>query len=364
MNQRRTPRILIVRPLGRGGRGGIDRVVDAELSVISENDAKVSECVTRGPGSKILSPFYFLRALAITVTLGLTCRIDIVHIHLSSHGSFTRKKLIMAVCQAMGVPYIIHLHGSRFRQYWEALPTHQALKVDRAFASAARVIVLGDVWRDLVLSRVPTAKVEILFNGTPTPTRSRGEHTIGSPVQILFLGVVGKRKGTLELVAALANLKTKGIDCWQAVIAGNGDVDACYRDVKARGLDGKVNILGWIETEQVSELLNSSDILALPSHDENLPMSVIEGMANGLAVVTTPVGATASIIHDNETGILVPVGDVNSLSEALALLVSDAATRARLGNAAQAFHRDQLEINIHVGSLVQIWRSIVSDTPM
>ena len=84
-------------------------------------------------------------------------------------------------------------------------------------------------------------------------------------------------------------------------------------------------------------------------------MSVIEAMANGLAVIATPVGAVPDILRHGETGLLVPPGDPAALTAALRRLLTDPQLRLRLGRAAQTFHRANLEIGPYLGRLVEIW---------
>ncbi len=174
-------------------------------------------------------------------------------------------------------------------------------------------------------------------------------------ISIVFLGLVSERKGVPKLVDALSALPSE-LKC-RATIAGNGDVEVTRQSVSRLGLSGRVDLPGWVGPEQVRRLLLEGDILVLPSFEENLPMSVVEGMAYGLSVVTTPVGAIEDIIEHEKTGLLVPPGDSAALAAALGRLLAEPALRAQLGQAAQAFHREHLEIGKFYARLLDIWRS-------
>jgi glycosyltransferase involved in cell wall biosynthesis len=158
-----------------------------------------------------------------------------------------------------------------------------------------------------------------------------------------------------QLVDALSTLSSELN--WRATIAGDGDVEVTRESISRRGLSGRVDLPGWVGPEEVSRLLLEGDVLVLPSLSENLPMSVVEGMAYGLSVVTTPVGAIADIIEHEKTGLLVPPGDSAALAAALGRLLAEPALRAQLGHAAQAFHREHLEIGKFYARLLDIWRS-------
>ena len=352
-------RVIIATPLGRGGKGGIDRIMDevaVELIHHPITGLHHRFLVTRGQRSAGFSAVQLPLALAQLATLWTTGRADLVHINLSSHGSTSRKLILAAACRRLGIPYILHVHGSRMRQYWLGASTRRQRQIVKMFARAARVLVLGEIWRHFVAEQVPAAKDRIMV--LPNATRAACLSHIPDPtVRILFLGRVGERKGVPQLIDALARLPRDGR--WRATIAGDGDIDVARERIAAAGLSAKVALPGWVGPEDVQRALANADILVLPSFDENLPMSVIEGMAAGLAVVATPVGATEEIIHSGETGLLVPTGDVTALTSALSLLVENKDLRDKLGAAAQSYHAQHLEIAPYVQRLSTIWHASV-----
>jgi glycosyltransferase involved in cell wall biosynthesis len=162
-----------------------------------------------------------------------------------------------------------------------------------------------------------------------------------------------------QLVEALAGIAKSNPELsWRAVIAGDGAVEETRQAIADAGLADRITIPGWVGPADADRLLRAADILTLPSFDENLPMSVIEGMAHGLAVVATPVGAVEDILADDRTGLLVPPGDAAALAEALKRLLREPDTRARLGSAARAFHAAHLEITPYLDICRAHWRAV------
>ena len=86
----------------------------------------------------------------------------------------------------------------------------------------------------------------------------------------------------------------------------------------------------------MARLLAASDVFALPSRFEGLPMSVVEAMLTGLPVVATDVRGPREQVVDGETGFLVPPFEVPPLAQALRRLAADPALRARTGEAGRA----------------------------
>jgi glycosyltransferase involved in cell wall biosynthesis len=282
-------------------------------------------------------------------------KVDVVHINLASIGSTYRKLVIAAACRTLNIPYVLHLHGADYREYWQGANPWFAARIRKMFAGAAHTIVLGRVWSEFIAGQVPEVADRIVNLPNASARPALPHRGGGDKVHILFLGRIGERKGVPQLGEALKRME--GLDGWRATIAGDGEVDAARLKVAEYGLSDRIDLPGWVGPEGVAKLISEADILVLPSFSENLPVSVIEGMAAGLAVVTTPVGATADIVTDDETGIMVLPGDVDALTDALTRCVTDAALRQRLGAAAQKFHREKLDLEPYSRAMRDVWIS-------
>lgn len=349
--------VLVATPVGVGGQGGIDRIMatlKAALEARGEDTLSVRFRATRGAGRAWLSPFVTLLFCLDMIASRLKGQLDLVHINLSQDGSTYRKFLVAACARLLGLPYVLHLHGAEYHKFWPRRGV-LAFCIRTLFEGAARVVVLGSVWRDLIAERAPAAasRVVIIPNASLPPTRTHQPPK--HQAHILFLGRIGERKGVPQLGEALHRMA--GLANWKATIAGDGAVEAAREAARTYGISDRVDLPGWVGPETVAELLCTADILVLPSFAENLPVSVIEGMGAGLAVVTTPVGAVRDIIIDGQTGLLVQPGDVEGLAAALTRLVNDPSLREHLGAAAKAFHADHLHPTPFAEAMVRAWRA-------
>lgn len=356
LTDHKTMHVLVATP--GTDQGGIDRVMASlrgQLEIDADPQFAVEFAATRGPLHIATSPLYLAAFIARMIAMKAMGRLDVVHINLASIGSTYRKLTIAAACRALGVPYVLHLHGADYREYWQGASPFLAARIRAMFAGAAHTIVLGRVWAEFIAGQVPEAARRIvnLPNASARPVLPhRGG---GDRVHILFLGRIGERKGVPQLGEALKRMEK--LSGWRATIAGDGEVEAARAKVAEYGLGDRIDVPGWVGPEGVAELIASADILVLPSFSENLPVSVIEGMAAGLAVVTTPVGAVEDIVTDGETGILVQPGDVDALTDALTRTVTDASLRQRLGAAAQHYHRQRLDLEPYARTMRDVWVS-------
>jgi glycosyltransferase involved in cell wall biosynthesis len=283
-----------------------------------------------------------------------------VHVNYGGRLSAVRKSLLILIASWLGIPVVLHLHGGVFDDFYRALPKPLQAALRASFGQAARVIVLGDSWRDFVVQslRVPPERVVVLPNAVPAPAGRNEPHS--GPCRLLFLGELGARKGVPELLAAFADPRLAQLD-WSAVVAGNGDVDGCRRRAEALGIADRVTFPGWVDRSAAARLLGDADVLVLPSHGEGLPMSLLEAMSHGLAIVTTSVGSIGEAVSDGESALFVPVGDAAALASALARLIGDPVLRAALGRAARAKFIACFEVTVYARRLADLYRDLLGD---
>ncbi len=350
-----TVQVMVATPSAGLGQGGVDRVMaalKAQLEQEGRTDISARFLPSRGSGSVLLSPLFTAMFCLSMLGARLAHRVDVVHINLASSGSTYRKLAIAGFACLLKVPYVVHLHGAEYRSFWREKGL-MSLLIRHMFGRASQIIVLGQIWREFIERRVPIAagRVSVIPNGSPAP---RLVHQGGgNKIHILFLGRLGERKGVPQLLEALHRMRQ--LTNWHATLAGDGEIEATRAKAIDLAIGERVHLPGWVDGGDVARLIASADILVLPSFAENLPVSVIEGMAAGLSVVATPVGATEDIVIDGETGLLVPPGDVMALANALSRLVQDPALRAKLGSNAVLVHRQRLDLSPFTQAVSAVW---------
>jgi glycosyltransferase involved in cell wall biosynthesis len=359
--------VCLLMPGGLEHSGGIGRVMGYLVDCWSGDEAGPATLVfdTRGAGHIALAPFHFARVLATIVVLAVRGRLRILHLNLSSHGSTVRKAIVVALARVLGVKFIIHLHGSRFDVYYRGLRPAAKGVVRRMLLHAERVIVLGRYWENFVASEVgvPQDRIATVFNGVPDPgprlieERKKRAESSDRPPHILFLGRLGERKGVPELISALDALAREGKP-WRATLAGDGAVDRYRDEVRRLGLEQRIIVPGWVDRRAVDELLREADVVVLPSYQENQPMSVIEGLAHGIAVVTTPVGALPDILDDGKNSLIVSPGDVPALATALRRLIDDPRLRGEIADQGRETFSRRLDVRLAAGRLAEIYDEI------
>ncbi|MDD5277473.1 MAG: glycosyltransferase family 4 protein [Methylovulum sp.] len=275
----------------------------------------------------------FLKAFAYVFMLLAKGHVALLHCHMAMKGSFVRKLALALLGRCFGIPVILHLHGSETQQFYNSLPEFVKRIVSRQLTAADTVFVLSESWRSFVLEVAPKAQVVVLPNYVELPDLV-DKRNAGSKINVLFLGLVGKRKGVYDLLPAFAAAVKMAPQLFLR-IGGNGEVEKAKALVDELGLQAHVECLDWVSGTAKNELLRDADIFVLPSYNEGLPVSILEAMSWGLPVITTAVGGIPELIKDQVNGLLISPGDVAALQNRLEQLGGDADCRHRLGMAAR-----------------------------
>lgn len=272
-------------------------------------------------------------ALVRFASLLLRGQVSLVHVHTASRASFWRKAMFMLGARLFGIPSILHLHGAEFHIFYgeESGALKQHL-IRSTFRHASRVVVLSDTWRRWIEGVCPEVRVSVIYNPVlvPQPAPDWNRRT---PGRTLFFGRVGPRKGTYDLLAALATLKDGAAISLH--MGGDGEVKKAGEAASELGIAQQVRFLGWVRGDAKCQALNEAMIYALPSYNEGLPMSVLEAMAAGLPILSTPVGGIPEAVSDGVEGFLVEPGNVPALAARWQQLLSDDALARRMGEAAR-----------------------------
>lgn len=352
--------VIIASPGGRRGRGGIASLVSYLTDALPAElpDVQVEVLNTYGPGAFWAMPAGFLAAAIKLIYRRLSGRVDLLHIHMSMYGSALRKSVLAVIASAMNLPTIMHMHGSEFDDYFRGSSPWGRKLLTAVLRRCTRVVVIGNYWRDFMICEVglDPDRVKLVPNGVPSVPRRADKSMPESPA-LLMLGELGVRKGTPELIEALASPELRQRE-WSATLAGNGPVDQYRTSVASLGLSGRISLPGWRNADQVRDLLHSADILILPSHHEGLPMAILEAMAAGVTVISTPVGAIPDAIIDGETGLLVTPGDPAALAGAILRLLDDVSLRRALAANARARCERMFTIDRTATAIASIYREL------
>lgn len=200
---------------------------------------------------------------------------------------------------------------------------------------------------------VPEERVHILGNGVDMfcfkprneteRTQIREKFGITADGIVIFVGRLSKEKNPDGLLQAwkiaLPHLPTG----WKLLLVGDGPMFAELASyIETEGLTSSVYLTGY--QSNVDEWMAAADIYVLPSYWEGLSNTMLEAMASGLPVVSTRVSGSIEIVEETNAGMVVDVGQINKLAEAVVQLVADPGLRRQMGKAGRAVIRNHYSI--------------------
>ena len=236
----------------------------------------------------------------------------------------------LALLAAWRRPAALWIHGGS-REAWDGLPSvwvrrvaDRALLVVLAQRFGARLIHLG----------VPSERVRVVPPPYDPTAVARGT---GRGTNVLFLGRLTRQKGADLLLEAFARVAPDHPQT-RLIFGGTGPLRGWLAErARVLGLGDRVQLAGWLEGPTKRGALESAAVLALPSLDEAVPVSVLEALASGVPIVASDVGAVSETI--GKAGIAVAPGDVAALAAALGRVLDSPGERSqRALEGAAAFH--------------------------
>jgi glycosyltransferase involved in cell wall biosynthesis len=174
---------------------------------------------------------------------------------------------------------------------------------------------------------------------------------------IALIGRLHPQKGHDYLLQAASRLKDSYPLC-KYLFIGEGEWRRELESlVRQLSLQDKVIFLGF--REDIPELLQTVDILAMPSRMEGLPFVLLEAMATGLPVVASDLECLREIISHGENGFLVPVGDSVALANLLKYLIENRYLWGKVGQKARETVMDKFSLTSMIDQTEGIYRDLL-----
>lgn len=178
---------------------------------------------------------------------------------------------------------------------------------------------------------------------------------------ILFVGLLRYYKGLSYLIEAMQHVPQAHL-----LIAGNGPEGERLRaQTEALGLNARVHFLGRVTDEDRLALYHACDIFSLPSihRSESWGVVQMEALACGKPSVSTELGTGTSWVNQHEqTGLVVQPMNAQALADAINRLLADPDLRQRMGQAAKARVHQEMDANVMLDRLVNLYRSIKTES--
>lgn len=282
--------------------------------------------------------YHFYKAAFYTTVKTVISHANIVHCF--STGWFAR--LTTEICQNENIP-LVHSPAVHFGK-WGDSPAQL-----RAYTSANSLICFSNDVKNKMLAHATLSDhshVQVIPPVQPELTVTDQTRRLIDKPYILFLGRREQHKGLNLLIEAFRNIKLPA----KLVIAGPGK--------KITEPDPSIIDLSMVSDEDKASLLTHCELFALPSTDETFGIVYTEAMSCGKPVVAIDVPPVNEIVQNGVTGILVPPGDSNALTEALTTLLTDKRLAKSMGMRGFELFNERYSPSVVVQRYVRVYDAL------
>jgi len=274
-------------------------------------------------------------------------RIDHVHAHFGTNSAD-----VALLTHLLGGPtYSFTIHGP------DEFDQAPMLNLPRKVDGARFVAVISNFTRSQLMRAIPAPlwpKLQVVHCGLdPAFFAAEPAPQPDSPT-LLCIGRLNAQKGQVTLLEGFAALNRPDA---RLILAGDGELrDLVEERIQTLGLTGRVQITGWISSDEVMRLITQSRVIVQPSFMEGLPVVLMEALAQGRPVISTFVAGIPELVQDGVNGWLVPAGDPDRLALAMAAALDSApADLARMGRDGMARTRTRHHIDTEAAKLAALF---------
>ena len=166
-------------------------------------------------------------------------------------------------------------------------------------------------------------KVRLVYNSLTLVTRTHCACRCESPIRLLAVGRLCRKKGFPYLLTAVARLRREGFPVLLTLVGDGNWRRRIERQVRELGLEDCVTMPGFVPNDQVVGFMENHDMMVVPSvvhangDRDGIPNVIMEALSNHMPVIATDVCGISEIIHDHETGLLLPQRDAAAIADAI-----------------------------------------------
>ncbi|MGJ0841788.1 glycosyltransferase family 4 protein [Clostridium tertium] len=315
-------KILLIGPSPIKSKGGMATVIQGIMEDSELNSKKSIELHESYSDGNILfrllfSIFSFIRFIFIYD------KYKLFYIHMASYGSTFRKGYYIRFLKKRNKKIVLHVHGAEYLIFYNNLSENKKKKVQEIWENSNVVIALSEEWKMQFESIFSHKNIVVINNGIDAEKYEKGKCFVDKVNHnFLFLGRLGKRKGTYDIISAVEKLCHEYPDIL-VYMAGDGEINKVRNLVNEKNLEDNIKVIGWINFEKKIDLLKKVGTVILPSYNEGLPMTLLEGMATGKAVISTDVGGIPELVVNKQNGLIIHPGDIVALCQAMRKIVEE-----------------------------------------
>ena len=326
---------------------------------------KISENTYGHPSNSLFKIFFIFDALTLALKINKKRKIDLVVCQEPFITGFTG----LIIKKIINAKLLVHFHGDFWgNKKWlkENFLNYIFYLVSRFVvprADAIRVVSMG-IKEKIIRTGINQNKIYLI----PTPVDlkkfenfnqdkvNKIKERFKNKKIILYVGRLAKEKNLKMLVNSFALVQKSFSDCILLLVGDGTEKENLKKEISKLNLEEKIILEGSIKNDELSNYYQASDIFVLSSDSESFGKVLVEAGVSGLPAVVTKTTGAKEIIKDNETGLLVKIGNKDDFAQKILYLLQNPDICVKMGKQAK------LRINNNFGDttkeIIKLWKKI------
>ena len=282
--------------------------------------------------------------------------IDVVLAEYGTAGSY-----IAPVCKSLDIPLLVHFHG--FDASRKDILNNFKKGYQLMFSYAKKIIVVSNAMKQ-ALTRQGCPETKLLINTYGPHPDYLNIKPDNNSNYIISVGRHTYKKAPYLTILAFQKVLIKHPQL-KLKMVGDGELfDVSKNLVKSLGLENNIILLGGLERKEIIKHLQSAflfvqhSIVAYNGDSEGTPVGIIEAMAAGLPVVSTRHAGIPDVVIENETGLLVDEGDIDTMASYMLKLVENRDLAESFGKNGNARILSEFTLQKHISTIDRLIQEI------
>lgn len=233
------------------------------------------------------------------------------------------------------------------------------------YTKSDAVIILAEKFKSVLINygfdpkKIEVTRTMFVKDDIMPKTSSHDQKTL----KFLFLARISYQKGVIDIVDAIKLLNDKGVTVSVDLFGHYADEDIkleAKTKIKTHGLESQIKINDFIAGAAKYKKLSEADVFLFPTyHDEGCPNSIIEALASGLFIISTPIGAIDEMVINEENGVIIPIKSPIVLAEKIEWCVNNINRVREIGQSNATYASVNFEQGVIVAQIKNIYQSII-----
>lgn len=299
-----------------------------------------------------------LRAVFVLSKIIREEKVDIIHAH-------TRVSQVVSffASRRTGIPYVSTCHGyfkaRIFRRFFDTWGRKVVAISDAVKKHLEKDFGVSEKRIELIYNGIDVNKFSVSYNAENMKRARRSLRLREGPV-VGTMGRLSSVKGQRFLIEAMKYVIPKRKDAQCLIIGGGEEENALKSLARDLGVEGSINFAGSNYSD-IPLYLSCMDIFVLPSVEEGLGLALLEAMGAGKPCIGSNVGGISEIIQHETTGLLIPIGDVQAIGDAILRLLDDKILSEKMGSSGRSFVKEKFSLLLMAEKIAGLYKEEIGE---